>query len=180
MSPSYYWSQGAAMVVAGEELRAHGNEEDGRAMLERGRDWMRARLRETPGIREHRYWLGSAYYDLGQWEEAANVFAGLAEDYPEWTTYRGLHALGLARTGNPDAAEILLESGFEYDLGDRTALLARIAAIRGDAARAVSLLSVAFQQGLDGAAWIHASAFPDLELMRSDPRFDAVLHGEVD
>jgi hypothetical protein len=39
-------------------------------------------------------------------------------------------------------------------------------------------LSVAFQQGFDGAAWLHASAQPDLRLMESDPRFAAVMLGE--
>jgi serine/threonine protein kinase/tetratricopeptide (TPR) repeat protein len=178
LSPSTYWSQGAAMVVAGEELRAHGHPVEGAEMLRRGREWLEARLRETPGFRQHRYWLGSAMYDLEDWPGSEEVFGGLAEEFPERNTYRALHALSVARTGDPISAARMLEEGFEYSLGDRTALLARIAAIEGDPARAVSLLSVAFQQGLDGAPWLHASAWPDLRLMRSDPRFEAVLSGE--
>ena len=69
-------------------------------------------------------------------------------------------------------------SAYGLIVADDSILLARIAAIEGDPARAVSLLSVAFQQGLDGAPWLHASAWPDLRLMRSDPRFEAVLSGE--
>ncbi len=175
LSPNTYWSQGAAMVVAGEEFRAHGYPVPGVEMLRRGREWLEARLRETPGFRQHRYWLGSAMYDLEDWGGAAVVFGELAAEFPERNTYRGLHALCLARTGDPVAAAQALESGFEYSLGDRTALLARVAAIEGDPARAVSLLSVAFQQGIDGAPWLHASAWPDLRLMESDPRFEAVL-----
>ncbi len=178
LSPSTYWSQGAAMVVAGEELRAHGYPVAGVELLRDGREWLEARLRESPGFRQHRYWLGSALYDLEDWTGATAVFGDLAEEFPERSTYRGLYALGLARTGDPVAAEQILEEGFEYSLGDRTALLARVAAIGGDPARAVSLLSVAFQQGLDGAPWLHASAWPDLRLMESDPRFEAVLTGE--
>ncbi|MGW8283833.1 MAG: hypothetical protein ACWGON_11090, partial [Gemmatimonadota bacterium] len=64
LSPSTYWSQGAAMVVAGEEMRAHGFPAAGEETLRRGRDWLQARLRETPGFRQHRYWLGSVLYDL--------------------------------------------------------------------------------------------------------------------
>jgi tRNA A-37 threonylcarbamoyl transferase component Bud32/tetratricopeptide (TPR) repeat protein len=178
LSPNVYWSQGAAMVVSGEELKAHGWPREGDALLRRGRDWLVARLRENPGFRQHRYWLGSALYDLEEFEQAGVVFAELARDFPERNTYRGLHALCLARSGEPDRAMVLLDEGFEYSLGDRTALLARISAIRGDPARAVSLLSVAFQQGFDGAAWLHASAQPDLRLMESDPRFAAVMLGE--
>ena len=149
-------------------------------MLRRGRKWLEARLRETPGFRQHRYWLGTAMYDLEDWTGSAEIFGELAAEFPERNTYRGIYALCLARTGDPVAAEQLLEDGFEYSLGDRTALLARLAAIGGDPARAVSLLSVAFQQGLDGAPWLHASAWPDLLLMRSDPRFVAVLTGETE
>jgi len=178
LSPRTYWSQGAAMVVAGEELRAHGLPVEGVEMLRQGRYWLEARLRETPGFRQHRYWLGSAMYDLGDWTGSAEVFGELAAEFPERNTYRGLYALCLARTGDPVSAARLLNDGFEYSLGDRTALLARLAAIEGDPSRAVSLLSVAFQQGLDGAPWLHASAWPDLRLMQSDPRFVAVLTGE--
>jgi len=178
LSPSTYWSQGAAMVVAGEELRAHGHPVEGEEMLQRGRVWLEARLRENPGYRQHRYWLGSAQYDLEDWRGAVTVFGDLAEEFPERNTYRGLYALVLARTGDPAGAERILEDGFEYALGDRTVLLARVAAIDGDPARAVSLLSVAFQQGFDGAPWLHASGWTDLQLMKSDPRFGAVLTGE--
>jgi TolB-like protein len=180
LSPSSYWSQGAAMVVAGEELRAHGYPAEGLDLLRGGREWLEARLRESPGFRQHRYWLGSAMYDLEDWTGATAVFADLAEEFPERNTYRGLYALGLARTGDPVVAEQILEDGFEYSLGDRTVLLARVAAIGGDPARAVSLLSVAFQQGFDGAPWLHASGWPDLRLMESDPRFAAVLTGELE
>jgi serine/threonine protein kinase/tetratricopeptide (TPR) repeat protein len=177
LSPSAYWSQGAAMVVAGEELRAHGYDSEGEAMLLRGQAWLQARLREAPGFRQHRYWLGSVAYDLGEYDTAGHVFADLFADYPDRATYRGMLALSLARTDEAGRAERLLDEGFEYALGDRTALLARLSAIGGDPARAVSLLGVALDQGLEGLAWLHASAWPDLELMRSDPRFGAVASG---
>lgn len=147
-------------------------------MTTRGDATRPSAVRESPGFRQHRYWLGSALYDLEDWTGATAVFGDLAEEFPERNTYRGLYALGLARMGDPVAAEQVLEDGFECSLGDRTALLARVAAIGGDPARAVSLLSVAFQQGFDGAPWLHASGWPDLRLMESDPRFEAVLTGE--
>ena len=177
LSPSVYWSQGAAMVVAGEELRAHGRQDEGEAMLRRGRTWLEERLREEPGLRQHRYWLASAMYDLEDFEGATRMFADLATEYPERSQYSGLYALGLARSGNLETAEALLDEGFEYALGERTALLARLAAIGGDPARAVSLLSMALQQGLDGAVWLHAAAWPDLALMTTDSRLEAVLPG---
>ncbi|MFO7587699.1 MAG: protein kinase [Gemmatimonadota bacterium] len=179
LPPTTYWSLGAALTVAGEELRAHGRPREGDAMLERAGAWLEARLSETPGRREHRYWLGSALYDLGRWREAAAVFGGLAVDYPDRETYAGLAALSEARLGDLASARARLAASFPYAEGERTAYLARVEAIAGDPARGLSLLIDALRMGAPGAPWLHASAWPDLLLMRDDPRLEATLAGDA-
>ncbi|MDT8435673.1 MAG: serine/threonine-protein kinase [Gemmatimonadota bacterium] len=175
LSTATYWSLGAALVVAGEELRAHGHAAEGVAMLERGVAWLEARLRETPGLREHRYWIGSALYDLGKWSEAESVFTSLAEEFPERESYTGLAALALARMGRVDEARRRLSGSFPYSLGERGAFLGRIAGIAGDPEMGVTLLIEGLRRGIPGAPWLHAAGWPDLLLLAEDPRLAAVL-----
>lgn len=179
LAPTTYWSLGAALAVAGEELRAHGRRGEGEALLERARDWLVARLAETPDDRAHAYWLGSVHYDLGRWQEAARLFGSLAAQYPERETYAGLAAVAEARLGDVAAARARLEGSFPYAEGERTAYLARVEAIAGDPSRAVSLLIDALRMGVPGAPWLHAYAWPDLLLMREDPRLEAALAGDA-
>ena len=179
LPPTTYWSQGAALAVAGEELRAHGRPEEGEILLARARRWLTARLAETPGTRAHRYWLGSVLYDLGRWEEAAEVFRDLAADFPERETYTGLAALAEARVGDVESARARLETAFPYEEGERVVYLARVEAIAGHPSRAVSLLIEALRMGVPGAPWLHAAAWPDLEAMRQDERLAAALAGDA-
>lgn len=107
LPPTSYWSPGAAMVTAGEELTAHGDAVAGRRRSAQGETWLRAQIAVTPTERGHRYWLGSALYDLGRWTEAERVFAALARERLDRLGYRGMAALAAARTGAPGAARML-------------------------------------------------------------------------
>jgi hypothetical protein len=157
LSPDTYWSLGAAMVVAGEELNAHGHP-GGRAYLDRAVHWLANQLTRNPSSRPHRYWLGSALYDAGQWPDAAPYFRSLAADFPGRVGYNGLAALVSARLGDTAEASRLLGTSPRYQLGDHTLYRARLAAIRGDSAAARSLFSEALAHGVDGYPWMHAAA----------------------
>jgi serine/threonine-protein kinase len=163
LPPTTYWSQGAAMVVAGEELQAHGWADEGRTRLEEALVWFSGQLELHPGERRHRYWLASAHYDLGHWEESAALFAALAGEYGRFG-YRGMAAVSAARLGD-DQAERLLPPPDARASGSLGAYRGRIAAIRGDTTRAVILLADAVEVGVDDLPWLHATAFHDLQLL---------------
>ncbi len=158
LPPDTYWSLGAAMVVAGEELIAHGYSA-GPAYLDRAVHWLANQLARDPSNRPHRYWIGSALYDGGQWSDAAPYFQSLVTDYPNRVGYNGLAALVSARLGDTAGARRKLGDSPRYQLGDYTVYRARLAAIRGDSATARALFSEALAHGLDGYPWMHAAAW---------------------
>jgi tetratricopeptide (TPR) repeat protein/TolB-like protein len=179
MAPNTYWSQGAALVVAGEELVAHGDDELGRAYLGRAIEWLENELVAEPDLREHLYWLGSAYYDLGRWSEAQSSFDALAARYPNRPSYGQMAALAAAHAGDRDAAlEHLGDPGL-YELGTNTAYRARLEAISGDPEVAISLLSEALGQGVDGWSWLHATAHADWAQLEGNPRFQRLMRGDA-
>ena len=163
LPPTTYWSQGAAMIVAGEELVAHGDSARGRAWLERGAAWLDQQLAVDATHSGHRYWLGSALYDLGRWREAARTFESLVEEFPDNLSYRGPHALAVARADGPADGERRFADAPATDLGDHFVVRARLAAIAGDIPRASSLLADAKRHGIGGMAWLHATGRPELD-----------------
>lgn len=170
-----YWSLGAALVVAGEELRAHhGDTERAARYLERAVDWLEARLAESPDERVHRYWLGAALYDLERFAEAERQFRTLWRDFPRRTTYRDAALIARAQTSGtasvaPDLGDDELVHGHQY------AARARISAAGGDGDRALNLLTEGLRRGINGLAWLHATSLPDLGRYADDPRYVRVL-----
>lgn len=173
-SPDTYWSAGAAMVIAGEEFLAHGREADGRAILRRAVSWFANQLARTPDHEDHRYWIGLALYNLGEWTDAAPYFRTLTRDVPGRFVYRGLAALTAARLGQP-GADTLLGPPPSHNRSEYLTFRARIAAVQGDVDRAFSTFAEAFRSGFEGFPWIHATAVRDLEPLRADPRYASVF-----
>lgn len=161
LPPNTYWSQGAALVVAGEELLAHGYPASAGRYFERAIGWCRTQLAMDPSSRAHREWLGAALYDVGRWREAHDVLAALARDYPDRPGYARRAAAATARTTGVD-----LSSRFQdpkpwarsSDLFTR----GRIAAALKDRERARLLFVEAVGLGIEGLPWLHASAARDL------------------
>jgi tetratricopeptide (TPR) repeat protein len=162
---SAYWSHGAAYVVAGEELLAHGRPRAAARLLRAGEVWLRGQLAITPDERVHRYWLGSVLYDLQEWEEAAAVLRALARDFPDRLQYRGLAAVAAARTGDARAESVLGDAS-PHERGDHAHFRARLATVYGDTTRAAALFAEAARLGMDGLPWLHASAYHDLRPLR--------------
>ncbi len=172
-----YWSQGAAMIVAGDELARRGRDADGQRYLERAVAWLTNRLVAFPTDRAHRYWLGSALYSLGRFAEARPYYEGLAREYPDRVQYRGLAAVSAARRGDRAAAERWLGRSAPRDTGEVLAFRARIAAVSGDVEGAIMLFTTAIDRGIDAYAWLPGSAFRDLAPLRQDVRGRALLVG---
>ncbi len=179
LAPNTYWSQGAALVVAGEELVSHGDSALGWAYLERAIDWLDNELVAEPDLREHLYWLGSAYYDLGRWSEALATFDALASRYPERLSYTQTAALAAAHLGDRAGALERLRNPGPYEAGTYTAYRARLEAIAGDPEVAISLLSEALGQGVDGWSWLHASAYADWSRVKDNARFQRIIRGDA-
>jgi len=158
---STYWSQGAAMVTAGEELMAHGYRPTGERYLQRSVAWLEAQLQLDPSQRAHRYWLGSAYYDLGRWSDASRTFEELEREFPDRRDYHALAVIAAARVrGQSTAAE--LGDPPPWGRGGNAFQRARIAAASGDYARAQALFTDAVGIGIEGLPWLHATAVRDL------------------
>ncbi len=174
LPPDTYWSQGAAMVVAGEELRAHGHS-GWRPYLDRAIRWLGNQLARDPSNPSHRYWLGTALYDGGRFWDARPYLEGLVREFPARRDFTWLAAVVTARLGDSAVAVHRLGEPPAYDRGEHTATLARIAAIAGDPSRAIDLLSEALHQGVDGWAWLHASAQQELAVLAGDPRYQALV-----
>ncbi|HSG50335.1 MAG TPA: protein kinase [Longimicrobiales bacterium] len=174
LSPDTYWSHGAALVVAAEELRAHGHP-GWEGYLEEARRWLAARSAQDPDYNAHRYWLASAAYDQRRWDEARTGFLELSRDVPGSDTYRGMAALALAQSGDSHGALAELGEPFPYDPGEYTGYRARIVAAAGDANEATALLSQALQHGWRGFPWVHASGFDDFAPVLHDTRVAQLL-----
>lgn len=173
LAPDTYWSVGAAMVVAAEELRAHGHE-GWEPWLDGAERWLAQRLQQSDQ-NGHRYWLASVHYDRRDWATAREHFLQLRERSPNSDTYRGMAALAAAHLGDLDTARAELEAPFPFDPGEHSGYLARLAGISGDADRTVALLSQALQHAFGGFPWVHASGYDDLQGVLADPRVSRVM-----
>ncbi|MHB1326794.1 MAG: serine/threonine-protein kinase [Gemmatimonadales bacterium] len=170
LPPDTYWSQGAMMVTAGEELQAHGFAQQAARYFAMAERWLANQLARTPDHRAHRFWLGSARYDQGAWHDAQPYFESLTRDFPDDFQFRGLAGVTAARLGDSARAEQLIGPPPPYVRGGYLVYRARLAAIAGDTERAMALWSEAVGAGLNGIAWIHASTGQDLRPLAGDPR----------
>ncbi|MGE0353253.1 MAG: protein kinase [Gemmatimonadales bacterium] len=175
LPPRTYWSQAAAMVVAGEELRAHGYETPADRYLERALEWLATQIDHDPDYAPYRYWQASAFYDLRRWEEAEQAFGRISAADTADLQSRGLRVLAAAHRDPRAVGETDLGAAPRHDLGAHTLFRARLAAVQGDTERAISLLSEALKQGVNGLQWVHASGYHDFVALRGDERFRALM-----
>lgn len=179
-APTTYWSHGAALTVAGEELLAHSSRDTAEAYLLRALEWLDREVAADPDYLAHRYWRGSALYDLMRWDEALSTFEALLTARPGDTSYLGMAALAAARLGDrPLAEQYLSPDRWGYQLGDRLIYAARAEIVLGDADRALSLTARALDHGAPGYPWMHASGYHDFQLLEADPRIARLVGAPV-
>ncbi|HEX5632709.1 MAG TPA: tetratricopeptide repeat protein, partial [Gemmatimonadales bacterium] len=147
-------------------------------MLERAERWLANQLARDPAHRAHRYWLASALYDAGRFEDARTYFESLRRDDPERMEYRGMAALTAAHTGDVRTARQLMAQVPPFLRGEHTAYEARLAMALGRPDEAATLLSEALAQGVENWPWLHASAYPELGPLAGDAHGAAVMRGD--
>jgi tetratricopeptide (TPR) repeat protein len=180
------------LMVAAQELRAHGHEEASARLLQRAQDltksWPSSGQTSAPG------WLPAMIsYLSGRWEEAQERYSELAARDSTDLNVQGHLGVIAARRG--DRAEALRISAWiegldrPYLYGYDTLWRARIAALLGEDERAMDLLRVAFGQGLkfvgtfvgDAPArtwgpWLHRDI--DFESLRHSPAWQDLMQGQ--
>ena len=170
LPPDTYWSQGAMLVTAGEELEAHGHQ-GSQKYYERAIAWLANQLARDPSNRAHRYWMSSVYLDRGAPDDAAPYLESLVHDYPDDVRFRGAWGITAALAGDTALARQRLGVAPSYRRGDYLSFLARYAAIAGDTERSIALWSEAESAGLGSLVWYHASARREVMALSHDARF---------
>lgn len=160
LDPDVYWSQASMLVVAGEELAAHGDSTAGMRYLRRAERFTADRLALHAADPDHLFWRGSALHSLGQYAEARSVLRTLARQSPHRTSFLEQEAIAAERAGDAGAlARVRPPPAF--DRGARLVAEARVAAARGDVAIARARLQDALRVGYRSWPWLHGVAWRD-------------------
>ena len=162
----------------GGDLEAHGYVEEARAVYRRAADWCRGR--PPAELKDSEDDCARALYHAGEFAKARTVFAKLAKADPTNVAWQANLGVIAARTG--DEREVsrvdrwLAAQHGPYLAGEPTFDRARIAAVRGERERAVSLLRLAIDQGatvFGGGFGLHSD--PDFLPMRGYAPYDELL-----
>ena len=165
------------MLVAAQELRAHGYLNEAMEIAGRVVTWYQERTLEQEASQEQRADLARALYINEQWENAQKLFRELAEEFPENIEYKGFLGRLAARLGDRKGALKISEELSRVDhpflFGSHTYSRACIASLLGEQEQAVELLREAFSQGRPYGVYLHRDL--DLESLREYPQFQQLL-----
>jgi serine/threonine protein kinase/tetratricopeptide (TPR) repeat protein len=169
-------SPGGTMRIAGEELRAHGDEDAAMTFLNQAIQWYRSRpTEELDSLFRDGY--GLTLYYARRWEEAKSVFEELAKEAPDNTWCQRYIGCIAARQGDREKAlkvsEWLRNLKQPHLGGHYTYYRACIAAILGDKDQAVTLLKENFLQGFGYSTDFHKDF--DFESLWDYPPFIELL-----
>ncbi len=157
-----------------------------RGCFQRGEMEQAARLfEEAAGVREDyqaRFFAAQSYATLGRAAEAEAAYrraAQVAEDHlalnPDDPRAYTMCAVALCRTGQPERGLACARRAVEVDPDDAGVCynVACLYALEGRVDDALGFLEAAFRHGFGDKAWIEHD--PDLEPLRGEPRFQALL-----
>lgn len=170
LDPHVYWSQAAMLIVAGDELAAHGDTAGGRVLLERADRWLVERRREQPENSDHLIWHGAVLHSLARYAEARVVLDELARRMAGRTPFVEQAAMAAVRAGDTEALA-RVPAPAPYDLAVRRVAEARMAAARGDGARATALMRDALRAGYRSWPWLHGVGWRDFLPLQGDTAF---------
>jgi tetratricopeptide (TPR) repeat protein len=160
LDPDVYWSQASLLVVAGEELAAHGDSAAGMRFLQRADSLTAERLALHPTDADHLFWRGSALHSLGRFDEARLVLRTLARQSPHRTSFLEQEAIAAERAG-ASGALLRLPQPPAFDAGARLVAESRVAAARGEVDVARARLQDALRVGYRSWPWLHGVAWRD-------------------
>ncbi|MDH5466061.1 MAG: protein kinase [Candidatus Aminicenantes bacterium] len=168
---------GPIMLVAAQELRAHGYLNEAKEIAGRAVAWYQGRTPEQEASEKQRSDLALALYVNEQWKNAQKMFQDLKGEFPENIEYKGFLGRLAARLGDRKAALKISEelSGVDrpFLFGFHTYSRACIASLLGEQEQAVELLREAFSQGRPYGVYLHRDL--DLEPLREFPQFQQLL-----
>jgi serine/threonine protein kinase/tetratricopeptide (TPR) repeat protein len=168
---------GGVMLVAAEELRAHGKPESARKVAERAAAWFAARMTGEPANEHLAAGHLRALSLLGRWDEARSEAVKATAAFPHSIDLEGYRGVIAARSGDRPGATAasvsLTKTSATGDARSRIWWQACIAAQLGDKERAVALLRAAFGLGEPLIVSCHADWM--LEPLRGDPPFEELL-----
>ena len=177
--PDRFADAGDVMLDAARELRSHGRAAEGMALAERAIAWYIDQQQRTGGRTgaRDRHILARAYYEGGQWHEAARMVRDLAAELPEDLDIIALAGCIAARLGDTsaarDAVTALQSKKGRFRFGLQLVCSARVLAILGDSDQAIAALRGAFARGHCHGIDLHADI--DLGLLGGQPAFRELL-----
>jgi DNA-binding winged helix-turn-helix (wHTH) protein/tetratricopeptide (TPR) repeat protein len=175
--PATAGSAGNVLEVAALELRAHEHRVESLEMASRAVAWRQARPKDVPDTRAHRAALGRALYLAERWDQAEELFDGLANETPGEPEYIGWSGLCAAARGNQAraraASRVLQDLSDPMLHGYHTLWRANLAAALGEREPAVDLLREAMAQG--GVYGLHIHNTPALKSLRDYPPFEELV-----
>ena len=166
---------GSVLLWAEEDLRAHGHVEAATAVNTRLLAWLATRPPEEAKLPAVRSLRADALGGADRWPEAAALLDSLIGEYPDNLTYLGMRGVAAVRLGDSTGTrrwDERLLSLSNAQPGWVAGYRARIAAVRGDRERAVSLLRDAVSRGA-----VHAldHTDPALESLRGYPPYEDLI-----
>jgi tetratricopeptide (TPR) repeat protein len=171
-------SPGLVMTEAALELRAHGQPNASRQIVNRAIVWYASHLRQAPQQESLRRGLAAVHYLAGDWQASMTMWAALSEENPTDVDYLGYVGVSAARLGRRiDATSVdrrLRDWNRPYTFGRNTLWRARIAAQLGERQRAVDLVRQAFAEGHVFDSELHCDV--DLETLRGFKGFEEILN----
>jgi tetratricopeptide (TPR) repeat protein len=163
MRPRDDWlTAGNAMTMVALELRAHGHEREARELFDRSIAWYGSRPAAERVLAAHRYFMGDALYQAGQFASADSIFRVLHREQPDETDYLGYLGVIALHRGNGDLARDIdsqlrkRERGIHGSYDIATVWRAAMAALQADSTTAMHLLTQAF--GPNGTVELHTNS----------------------
>jgi serine/threonine protein kinase len=175
--PAPWVAAGEEVLITALEMSAHGYPEEAATLQNWAIDWFESLDPTTRAEPNYRYSYARFLYNSDRLEEAEDLFHALTQQAPDSVSYLGYLGSIAARRGNRDRAMQISDSLVTLDrpfrFGNIFYWQARIAAVLGERALAISKLHEAFDEGFEVSDSFHRDR--DLQMLRGYEPFEEIL-----